>query len=254
MKLKAVFLLVFATLVFGQDVNIVPYLKLIEKGDIDLVKKELNSLMGKYPDSQNLKFLEAVVTEDGDIAVDKYQQFYKNHPDNAYADAALYRIFSYYFALGVYQKADSYLAELKAKYPDSPYIKAANRKIPDKVEFVAAYPDNKIKEKPAVKTPPPPAKVTTPKPEVNKAPAVVYKYTVQAGAFSNKANAKELVSKIAIDGYFADYYEKVVGGTTFNIVIAGKFVSKEEAVNLIDHLETKYKLNGNVKEYNFGEH
>ena len=46
-------------------------------------------------------------------------------PKSTYADAALYRIYSYYFALGLYNTADKNLNKLKKDYPESPYIKMA---------------------------------------------------------------------------------------------------------------------------------
>ena len=83
---------------YSQDVDIIPYLKQIESGNIDAVRSELTDLKEDYPESPSVKFLEGVLTENGQLAVVIYQDIVDNYSTSRYADAALYRIFSYYYA------------------------------------------------------------------------------------------------------------------------------------------------------------
>ena len=46
-----------------------------------------------------------------------------NYPQSKYADAAAFRIYSYYFACEMFPEAATWLRKLKKDYPASPYIK-----------------------------------------------------------------------------------------------------------------------------------
>ncbi len=81
------------------------------------------------PDDPSVMFLDAVLKENGQEAVVIYQDIVDNHPKSKYADAALYRIFSYYYALGLYETAQEKLKQLKESYPTSPYIKVADQNL-----------------------------------------------------------------------------------------------------------------------------
>jgi hypothetical protein len=219
------FILIFNfILIPAQEINIVKYLKQIESGEIEKTKTEAKALLREYPDDPSVQFLNAVITTDGETALNKYLGIYNNYPQSRYADASLYRIFSYYYSLGIYKKAENYLTKLKSEYPASPYIKAADRNIPDEETLTAEETEQ-------------PAKVKT---------EDTYNFTIQAGAFMNISNAKNLKSKLEAEGYFSDVRTKSVGGTIFNVVIVGKFNSEEQAESLLEALKKNFKLNGRI--------
>ena len=138
----------------AQDVDIVPYLKQIENGNVDDVKNEIPDLKEKYPNSPSIMFLDGVLTENGQKAVLIYQNIVDKYPDSKYADAALYRIYSYYYALGLYEAAKEKLNQLVSKYPDSPYIKIAKQnQLPVSPEI--SQEENAANED-SVQVPPPP--------------------------------------------------------------------------------------------------
>jgi len=228
MKLIFIFLFLLASFISAQ-VDIVPTLKHIESGEIEEARSDFRRLNSRYPKDANVKFLDAVLTENGEEALNKYSTVYTKHPESQFADASIYRVFSYYYSLGVYNKAEKHLTQLKENYPNSPYIKAANRTLPSEDFFIQA-------ETVAKKEIPPPVRTVTTK----------YKYTVQAGAFLNKTNANNLKKKFEAKGIFADTYTKEVGGSLLNIIIVGKFVDKDSAQPILDELKKDYKLNGRV--------
>jgi len=227
MKLQIIILFLILNFIFlpAQEINIVKYLKQIESGEIEKTRTEAKALLREYPDDPSVQFLNAVITTDGETALNKYLNIYNNYPESRYADASLYRIFSYYYSLGIYKKAESYLAELKSEYPASPYVKAADRNIPDEEIAVAKKTSQHARTKPA---------------------AEEFNFTIQAGAFMNIANARNLKNKLEVEGYFSDVRTKTVGGTIFNVVIVGKFKEKNEAGELLKNLESNFKLNGRV--------
>lgn len=225
-------LIFVSSIIFAQKINIVPQLKMIEAGNINGARAGLAELKETNPNDPSVLFLDAVLTSNGQIALQKYNSIYSTYPKSSYADAALYRIFSYYYSLGVYNKAENYLTKLKSEYPQSPYIKAADRKIPD-IDFDT---ENDVVSE---NNNPPPIVKTKP---------IIHKnyYAVQAGAFLNITNAKSLKDQIEKDGYKVDIAPKDVGGSILNVVLVGNLNSEDEAAQILDYLRTKFKLRGRI--------
>lgn len=216
--------------VYCQDVDIIPYLKQIESGNIDAVRSELSNLKEEYPESPSVKFLEGVLTENGQMAVVIYQDIVDNFSTSKYADAALYRIFSYYYALGLYETAQKKLDQLILDYPGSPYIKIARQnKFPEDGNVSTRNQEDSINVS-----------------ENETAAEQEFKFTIQAGAFSNQNNAESLKDEFLNSGIFSETKEKLVGGTVFHVVYVGKFVTENDAEGLLQVINKKYKLSGRI--------
>ena len=213
----------------AQDVNIVPYLQQIENGKADEVRNELIGLKEKYSDDPSVMFLDGVLTENGQKAVVIYQKVVDEYPDSKYADAALYRIYSYYYALGLYEAATEKLNKLITDYPNSPYIKIAKQ--------------NQLPVNPEI-TQEDETDIT----QQNNEDVVGtdYKFTIQAGAFSNKENAESLQLKFEKSGIFSEIKDKLVAGTTFHVVYVGKFVTENDAESFLKTINDKFELSGRV--------
>ena len=217
---------------YSQQVDIIQYLKQIERGGVDEVKSELADLKIEYPESPSIMFLDGVLTENGQTAVVIYQKIVDAYPNSKYADAALYRIYSYYYALGLYESADKKLNQLISNYPESPYIKVAKQnKLPINPDIEKE--DNKVTRTNSNQT------------SAEKS-GVDYKFTIQAGAFSNIENAKSLQDKFEKSGIFSEIKEKQVAGSVFHIVYVGKFVTDNDAESFLKTINEKFDLNGRV--------
>jgi len=225
------FSFLFASQIIAQEVDIVPYLKKIEQGKLEEVKSNLINLKTDYPKSANLIFLEGVLTENGQDAVVLYQTLLEKYPKSSYADAALYRIYSYYFALGLYNTADKNLDKLKKDYPESPYIKMVSANIVK----------NDIEET---------TLQTSENTEIKNNDEKVYLYSVQAGAFTNAANAAALKKEIESVGMVSFIKEKNVAGTVFNVVYVGKFETRKEAEDFLPIADARFRISGRVVEIN----
>ena len=238
-KRKIIFLLfilgLMSTFVSAQEVDIVPYLKQIESGQRQAAFDKLQDLKNEYPNDPSVLFLEGVLTENGQNAVLIYKQVYNQYPKSKYADASVFRVYSYYYALGLYQSAQTYLDLLKKDYPDSPYLKIAEKKMPAKDEMTSE--DKVAKQQPPVK------KEEQKKPEQKN---LDYKFMIQAGAFSNVDNALVLKKKFESAGFFSEVKEKNVAGTNFNIVYVGKFLTEDQAKNFLDVINSRFSLNGRI--------
>ena len=227
--LTLILLFILTGLTYSQDVDIIPYLKQIESGNIEDARSELLDLKEEYPESPSVKFLEGVLTENGQLAVVIYQDIVDNYSTSKYADAALYRIFSYYHALGLYETAQKKLDQLILDYPGSPYIKIAQQnKFPSENISVNEEEDST---------------------EVNGEETVAeqeFKFTIQAGAFSNRDNAESLKAEFLNSGIFSETKEKLVGGTMFHVVYVGKFLTENDAEGFLQVINKKYKLSGRI--------
>lgn len=228
-ELKIMFLIIFLLLpaaVAAQDKEVIEQLKNIEKGNIEDAISSLPALKAKYPGNPSIIFLDAVLKQDGETALQLYKTVYEKYPKSSFADAALYRIFSYYYSLGFYKKAEETLLKLKKEYPSSPYIQTADRTIPEEIPA----------EAPAEKEP---VKQAVEKTDQGK-------FTVQAGAFLNIQNAQSLKKNLTADGYPCEITTKEVGGSILNVVLAGKFETEKNAETLVNHLDKKYRVKGRV--------
>ncbi len=231
-KILVYFALLFSALsinINAQEVNIVPYLQQIENGRADEVRNELIGLKERYSDDPSVMFLEGVLTENGQKAVVIYQKVVDEYPDSKYADAALYRIYSYYYALGLYESATEKLSKLITDYPKSPYIKIAKQ--------------NQLPVNPEI-TQEDEADTTQQKNEDVK--SAEYKFTIQAGAFSNNENAESLQLKFEKSGIFSEIKDKLVAGTTFHVVYVGKFITEYDAESFLMTINDKFELSGRV--------
>jgi len=239
---RALYILTFLVLllssyVFSQDVNIIPYLKQIESGKADEVRYELTDLKERNPGSPSVMFLDGVLTENGQEAVLIYQKIVDEYPNSKYADAALYRIYSYYYALGLYESANKKLSLLINHYPASPYINIA------KQNQLLYNPKIEKEEDKAFQT-------NQDQQTLSDLAGGDYRYTIQAGAFSNRENAQSLQGNFEQSGLYSVILEKQVAGATFHIVYVGRFVTNNEAESFLKTINSKYKLAGRVVDIN----
>jgi tetratricopeptide (TPR) repeat protein len=211
----------------AQEVDIVPYLKMIESGNIEEPSEKLAELKLVNPDDPSVMFLDAVLTTNGETALKIYNRILEKNPHSKYADASVYRIYSYYYALGLYKTASEYLNKLKTEYPESPYIKIAERTLPQKDDFATQNLDTQTENK-------------------QETTGFDYKFTIQAGAFSNILNAQQLQKNFEESGLFSEIKDKTVGGTIFHVVYVGKFVTEDEASKFLDVINPRFNLLGRI--------
>ena len=215
--------------ILADDPDISDALRQINNGNIKAAESILLNLKSTNPEDPSTIYLDGILTKNGDEALKKYSVVLEKFPNSKYADASLYRIFTYYYSLGFYTKAGMYLERLKKDYPESQYLKLAARSIPVTEEPVVQ----------SLKTNSNPANLSDN--EVKK-----YNFVIQAGAFLNEDNAKKLSDKLRSENYLTEITTKEVGGTSLNIVNVGKFVSEEDARPELSILEKKFGIKGRI--------
>jgi len=202
--------------------DILKRLELIEKGQSDVVRTELPTLMTNFQNHPGVLYLQGVLTTDGSEAAKIYQSIVDNFPKSEWADDALFKLYQYYYSVGLYKTADQKLEQLKRDYPFSTYAT-----------------DQKVAEEPKV-TPPPEAPAKVSQPSKGKKSTVVY--TVQAGTFRELQNAEELKSRFERDGYASHIFTIVNSGKKFHKVWVGEFATQDEAKRFSGEIKKKYHL------------
>ncbi len=213
MKKILLLVLFFITEAYSQIIDVDAILKEIEKGNTSQAESMLADYKIKNPLAFEVLFLEALLTQNADDAIKKYLQLYEKYPNNKYSDLILYRIYSYYYAIGLYKNAEKYFKELKEKCPHSSYI--------SKNSINNAKPDERFNS---------------------------HRFTIQAGAFLNPDNAKKLNEILKKEGYDSEIINKEIGGSVLSIVNCGKFLTKDEADRVLFELENKFNIKGRIVE------
>jgi tetratricopeptide (TPR) repeat protein len=206
--------------------DILKRLELIEKGEADVVRAELPTLMTNFQTHPGVLYLQGVLMTDGNEASKIYQSIVENFPKSEWADDALFKLYQYYYSIGLYKTADQKMEQLKRDYPYSTYAT-----------------DQKVAEEPKATAPAARTETPTPvnRPAKGTKPSVVY--TVQAGTFSVLQNAEELRARFEKEGYASHIFTIVNNGKKFHKVWVGEFSKEDEARRFSAEIKKKYHLN-----------
>lgn len=235
MRRLSLAVLVFAAVGIGyaQRPNIESYIIMIEGGQAEQVRNELPNLLNQFPNNPGVLYLQALLTTDGAEAVRLYQNIVDKYPTSEWADDALYKVYKFYFAIGLYRTAEIKLNQLRANYPDSKYLEMERELAgtPDTARQEPPYASVPTRDTIATSSEPPkdptPVPVKTdvpPPPSVQATP-----YTVQVGVFSTMANANKQKSFLTHQRYQADVAPKMSGGRQLYAVYVGNYATAEEA-------------------------
>jgi cell division protein FtsN len=169
------------------------------------------------------------VTKDGAEAARIYQSVVDNFPKSRYADASLYRLYQFYYALGLYRTADLKLAQLRQEYPGSKYLTKSG--VVDPASFKEegeAAPQREVAPvvAPAQETVKPEAAAVPP---ASVSPIPSSGFTLQAGAYSTQANAEKQKALFEKFGYEVEMITKVKDTKTLYVVRVGSYSTYEAA-------------------------
>ncbi len=202
----------------GPDVT--HYLGMINSGRVEEVRREIPSLLSQYPNNAGVLYLQGLVSTDGAEAVRIYQSIVDNFPRTEWADDALYRVYQYYYALGLYRTAELKLEQLKKDYPDSKYVRGGTE--------------------PAIKTPPEERRADT---AANTgAVEAVQEFTLQVGAYTTQVNAEKQKLFFEDLGYAVEVVSKLKENRSLFLVLVGTFPSAEAARAKAEEFKQKFNI------------
>ena len=230
----------------GADAEVAKYLAMVDGGRADAVKGEIPALLAKYPNNPGVLYLQGVTTTEGAEAVRIFQSIVDNFPSSEWADDALYKVYQFYYSLGLYRTAELKLVQLRKNYPASKYVNAAKdaKELPDEVPSGAA-----VTTAPAVTVPAVPQE-QAPRPAVPQEqaprPAAAQgqeRFTLQIGAYTTSANAERQRSLFEGLGYPVEVINRVKEGRSLFLVLVGTYASAEEARGAGGEIRKKHGVN-----------
>jgi cell division protein FtsN len=224
----------------GQETEVQRYLGMVQKGQVDEVRKEVPGLLEKYPNNPAVLYLQAAVTKEGAEAARIYQSIVDNFPKSSYADAALFRVYQFYYALGLYRTAELKMKQLQREYPHSRYLKPeANEtaSIPEE----PPPPTGRAPRDSAGGTVPREAApaVATPEATPSVTPTT---FALQVGAFGAQPNAEKQKKFFEEKGFTVDMITKVRDTQTLYVVLVGNYASYDEAKAKSVEIKNKYQI------------
>lgn len=250
-----VFVLSFA---FAQQPNVEQYVTRVEGGDADAVRAELPALQQKYPNDPGVLYLQALLTTDGAEAVRLYQKLVDTYPNSDWADDALYKVYKFYYAIGLYRTAELKLDQLRTRYPNSRYVTGsrteAENSSPEpvqKTETVSTLPPHERTDTTATAPSPqgdvPPVVEQRPHPAAEPPRTVTEPkgtelFTLQVGAFSTAANANRQKAFLDFHNYPADVASKTRDGKSLYVVYVGRFTTEEQARRTGEELKRSFNI------------
>lgn len=221
-----------------------PYIDKLDKGQIEEVKAILPELISKYQNNAGILYLQGRLATDGIEAVKYYQMVVENFPQSEWADDALFRIYQYYYALGLYKTAELKIQHLRKEYPNSPYVSVKmDTKLPAQDEKDVKVPtreDRLIVSSPQVEV-----KALEKDTTFTKSTG---EYTLQTGAFSTLINAEKLRDFFENLNYKVEITSKVRSGKSMYLVWIGDFKTLDEARKVAKEIKSKHKIDALVIE------
>ena len=213
------------------DPDISEYLSMVKGGQVEQVREELPSLLSKYPNNPTVLYLQGLVMSNGAEAVRIYQSIVDNFPQSEWADDALYKVYQFYYALGLYRTAEIKLKQLKKGYPESEYIQGTSE----------AEPTSITKEKGLLASEPPPADSEEPRMDV-----VQGQFALQVGAYSIQVNAEKQKLFFEDLGYPVEVINKVGGSQSLFLVLVGNYTTYDEAKAKEAQIKNTYNIDSFV--------
>ena len=192
----------------------------VNGGETDQVRSEIPALVARFPNDPGVLYIQGLMTREGADAVRIYQSIVDNFPRSEWADAALYRIYQFYYALGFYRTAEMKMDQLKNDYPKSKYMSglsgAETVSLPEEQaggKTVAAAPGQ---DQPAGSA-------------VAGGVQQPVQFTLQVGAYTGQANAEKQKLFFENLGYSVEVISKVKESRSLFLVLVGSYSSYEEA-------------------------
>jgi cell division septation protein DedD len=224
----------------AQDAEVQHYVLMVNNGQVEEVRSEISSLLERFPNNPGVLYVQALVTKEGAEAARIYQSIVDNFPRSAYADAALYRVYQFYYALGLYRTAELKLNQLKAEYPASRYLKADARETANLPEEVEAPAPRAVRDS-VVTAPERAVREATPAPPP-RAEAATASFVLQVGAYGAQVNAEKQRKFFADLGYPVETITKVRDTKTLFVVLVGSYASYEQAKAQGAEIRKKYSI------------
>lgn len=248
---KFIFIIFIFSILSSQNIDL--YFSLVDEGELDGVKENLPELLSKFPNDPGVLFLKAVLTDNGDTAIEQYKYILENFPNSLYAPKAAMKIGEYFYARGLYTQSAKLLKNIPINYPRFPQMQRLTDLMINSFNAIgeadsAKYYSLIIKSMfPAIET--------NFDSKDNKLSQVfsfrkktqdLGPYVVQIGAFSSMENAKRLKLQVSQLGHDVSINKVDSNGKTFYAVRINRYKSKKRAEEIGRGVKSKLGVNYRV--------
>lgn len=226
----------------GQDsgLDVERLVGLIESGQGDQIKADLPSLLSKYPNNPGVLYVQGLLSDDGAEAVRIYQSIVDNFPRSEWADDALYKVYQFYYSLGLYRTAELKMDQLKRDYPSSKYLGILAG---GKTENLPEERDTTHAETPsALQTDSTDVRATASR---EQTPGQE-QFVLQVGAYTAQVNAERQKRFFEDLGYPVEVISKVRDSRSLYLVLVGSFKTYDEAKAKGIEIRQKHNINSFV--------
>jgi len=217
----------------GSDPDINSYIARINNGQGEEVRNEIPALLSKYPNNPGVLYLQGLVTSDGGEAVRIYQSIVDNFPKSEWADDALYKVYQFYYALGLYRTAELKMNQLRKEYPNSKHL-----------QNVSTEPETKGMAEEHQQPPAAARQVqdTVAQPVREAAVPPPLRFALQVGAFTAQVNAEKQKQFFEQLGYPVEVLNKVKDNRALFLVWVGTYPTYDEAKAGGVEIKKKYNI------------
>lgn len=252
MKVYKIFsVLFFLSYLHSQNIEL--YISLIEQGKSQGVKESLPELLSKYPKNPGVLFLKALLTIDGDSAINQYKEILKNFPESNYAPESAMKIGEYFYARGLYTQSANLLKNIPLKFPRFTEMQRLTDLMINSFNAIGEA-DSAKHYALIIKSMFP--SVDTENISDNSKLSQVFDfkkktkqngpYVVQIGAFSSKENAKRLKLQVSQLGHDVSINKVDSNGKTFYAVRVNRYKTKKRAEAIGKDIKSKLGVNFRV--------
>jgi len=212
------------------DLDIAPYLERLRNGDTGELRGEVSDLAEQHPNDAGIRYLQGLVMEDGTDAARVFQGLVDRHPKSEWADDALYKVYQFYYSLGLYRTAELKWAQLQREYPDSPHLASASG---------GAKP-SQPEQSSDINPPSGETGITESAAVSSRGEIQSGQFALQAGAYSARENAEKQKLFFEDQGFPVEVINRVKDTQSLFLVLVGNYLTYDEAKSRIAEIRNKY--------------
>lgn len=223
------------SLIYSQEPDLRKLISDIQKGETEKARILLLSLEKDNPNSSTVKFLRALLTENGTEAAKLYRDVAFAYEENDLKDDALFKLYQYHYSRGEFSESDKYARMLKESFPQSEFVNYLKRENPisSRIQTQQKFEQKLLSDTLAQST-----QLT------NVVTQLTNRFSIQVGAFSTESNAKKFASQFT--GYTTKIREKESNGKKFYVVLIGEYQNEDDAKIELPKLKNRFNLEGIV--------
>ncbi len=222
---------------FTQSIDLKKVIQEIEKGEIEKARIILVSLEKDNPNSSEVKYLKALLTEDGVEAARLYKEIVFSSDNSDLKDDALFKLYQFHYSRAEFNESDKYARMLRETFPQSEYVNYLQRKNLSQSRLQV---QQNFQQKILIDT----SQNITQSTQQQVQSSSTLNFSIQVGAFSTYSNAIRFASQF--QDYKTKISEKETEGKKLYVVLVGNFKSETDARNALQVLKTRHKVDGMV--------